>query len=74
MFPSNECSPFLAGLESTVAAALAEDIGGGDITAELVPVDQQAQASVLCREAAVICGRPWVDEVFRQIDPSLQVV
>lgn len=61
----------LQGLSETVARALAEDIGDGDITAELVPAQQMAQAQVVCRESAVLCGRPWVDEVFRQLAPTV---
>jgi len=64
---------YFADLAANVAHALAEDIGSGDITAELVPEQSQARASVLCREPAVICGQRWVDEVFRQIDPQLRV-
>jgi nicotinate-nucleotide pyrophosphorylase (carboxylating) len=64
---------YFANIAVTVAGALLEDIGSGDITAQLVPVSQQAHARVITREAAVICGRPWVDEVFRQIDPSVSV-
>lgn len=56
-----------------VAAALAEDIGSGDLTAALVPEGQAAVARVLARESAVLCGRPWFDEVFRQLDPSIDV-
>src|SRR5690606_19510888 len=67
MSPDN----YLVGLEETVARALAEDIGSGDITAELVPATQMAQAQVICREHAVLCGRPWVDEVFSQVLPGL---
>jgi nicotinate-nucleotide pyrophosphorylase (carboxylating) len=52
---------------------LREDVGTGDITAQLVPQHAIATASVICRETAVICGRPWVDEVFRQTDPALNV-
>jgi nicotinate-nucleotide pyrophosphorylase (carboxylating) len=66
-------SRFFHGLAATVAQALAEDVGSGDITADLVPADNLAAARVLCRETAVICGRNWVDEVFRQIDPGLQL-
>lgn len=55
-----------------VRAALAEDIGGGDLTAALIPVEAQARAWVVSREAAVICGRPWVDEVFRQLDSRVE--
>ncbi len=54
----------------SVSRALAEDIGGGDITAQLIPEDKQATAVVISREAAVICGRPWVDEVFAQLDKN----
>lgn len=57
---------------ATVAAALSEDIGSGDWTARLVP-DQPARARVISRERAVICGRPWVDSVFRQLDPGIHI-
>jgi nicotinate-nucleotide pyrophosphorylase (carboxylating) len=70
---NSNTNPLLAGLQQTVAAALAEDIGAGDITASLVPESQSAEARVMCREHAVICGRPWVDEVFRQVDASIRV-
>ena len=64
-------NPLFAGLQQTVAAALAEDIGTGDITAALVPQAQTAEATVLCREHAVICGEVWVSEVFRQLDSTI---
>lgn len=60
-------------ISSTVAAALAEDIGTGDLTAQLIPALQAARASIITREAAVLCGTRWVDEVFRQIDPQVQI-
>jgi len=60
-------------LVEQVARALAEDVGSGDLTANLVPASRQGRATVITREAAVLCGRPWVDEVFRQIDPAVQV-
>ncbi|HUP92184.1 MAG TPA: carboxylating nicotinate-nucleotide diphosphorylase [Solimonas sp.] len=60
-------------IPETVARALAEDIGSGDVTARLVAECTPGRATVIAREAAVICGRPWVDEVFRQLDPSVQV-
>lgn len=66
-------NPLLEGLEETVRGALSEDIGDGDITAELIPEDRQARASVICREHATICGEPWVTEVFRQVDPDVTV-
>lgn len=62
-----------ADIPATVARALSEDIGSGDITALLIPADKQARAAVISREAAVICGRAWVDEVFYQLDPSTQI-
>ena len=62
-----------ADLSDQVSRALREDIGSGDVTAALIPASAQAQARVLCREAAVICGAPWFDETFRQLDPAVQV-
>lgn len=56
-----------------VQFALEEDIGSGDITAELIPEQQQAQAKLITREPGVLCGSEWVDEVFRQIDPTIQL-
>ena len=63
-------SAMLADIPHCVARALNEDIGSGDITAQLIPQQQRATAVVICRDAAVICGRPWVDEVFRQLDSA----
>jgi nicotinate-nucleotide pyrophosphorylase (carboxylating) len=56
-----------------VAAALAEDVGTGDVTAALVPPRQQVRAHVVAREAAVLCGTQWVTETFRQLDASIQL-
>lgn len=56
-----------------VRAALAEDIGSGDITAALIPADQQAQAHVICRETAVLCGMAWFNAVFAEIDTAVEV-
>jgi len=58
-------------IRANVRLALNEDIGSGDITASLVPAARKARARVISREAAVLCGRAWVDEVFRQLDPAL---
>ncbi|MFI4926929.1 MAG: carboxylating nicotinate-nucleotide diphosphorylase [Burkholderiales bacterium] len=55
------------------ARALAEDVGGGDLTAALVDPGRRAQARVLARESAVICGAPWVEATLRQVDPGVQV-
>jgi nicotinate-nucleotide pyrophosphorylase (carboxylating) len=56
-----------------VQVALAEDVGAGDLTAQLIPPSTQARAIIITREAAVICGQPWVDETFRQLDTSVRV-
>lgn len=57
-----------------VARALQEDIGTGDITAQLIAPDKQARAVVISREDAIICGRPWVDEVFKQLDDTIELI
>lgn len=57
-----------------VARAIAEDVGGGDITAQLIPEERQARARVITRDDAVLCGTAWVEEVFRQIDPSVKII
>lgn len=62
-----------AEIEANVRIALAEDVGAGDITAQLIPAEQQAHARVITREAAVISGVAWVNEVFRQVDSSVKV-
>jgi nicotinate-nucleotide pyrophosphorylase (carboxylating) len=61
-------------LVEQVARALAEDVGSGDLTAALVPAGRTGRAAVVTREAAVLCGRPWFDEVFRQLDPAVRVL
>lgn len=62
-----------AEIETNVRRALAEDIGAGDITAQLIPAERLGHASVITREAAVICGKAWVDAVFRQLDPRVSI-
>lgn len=61
----------LEDVKTNVRAALAEDIGSGDITASLIPSDTHATAQVITREAGVICGQAWVDEVFAQVDSTI---
>lgn len=56
-----------------VRNALAEDIGAGDITAGLIPASTTASARIISREAAIFCGRQWVDEVFRQMDAEINL-
>lgn len=56
-----------------VAAALAEDVGTGDITGELIPAGTAATARVITREAMTQAGKPWFDEVCRQVDAAIDV-
>lgn len=56
-----------------VSAALKEDIGTGDITAGLIPTQAMGNARIITREKAILCGQPWVEEVFRQLDPSISI-
>lgn len=65
---------FVQQVEADVRRALAEDVGAGDLTAALVPAGQGARATIVCREAAVICGQPWVMETLRQVAPASQAV
>ena len=57
----------------TVALALAEDVGGGDLTAALIPEDAQAEATVISRENAILCGAAWFDAVFWQLDSRIVI-
>ncbi|HRD50735.1 MAG TPA: carboxylating nicotinate-nucleotide diphosphorylase [Candidatus Contendobacter sp.] len=57
----------------TVALALAEDVGGGDLTAALIPEQAQAEATVISRENAVLCGIAWFDAVFHQLDARITI-
>jgi nicotinate-nucleotide pyrophosphorylase (carboxylating) len=65
--------PDPAYVKQTVVTALLEDVGSGDLTAQLIPADRVARASVITREDAVLCGTAWFDEVFRQIDARIRV-
>jgi len=56
-----------------VAAALAEDLGAGDVTAALVPPQQQVRAQIIAREPAILCGTEWVSETFRQLDAAIRL-
>lgn len=60
-------------IQANVRTALAEDVGGGDLTAQLIDPQREAEARVITREHATIAGRAWVDEVFRQVDPRVLV-
>ena len=60
-------------IERNVAAALAEDVGSGDLTAPLTPAGKTARAIVMCRQEAVICGQPWFDATILKLDPAAKV-
>jgi nicotinate-nucleotide pyrophosphorylase (carboxylating) len=62
-----------AEIERNVRAALAEDVGSGDLTAPLIPSGQQVRATVLCRQTAVLCGQPWFEACLRQLDSSAKI-
>lgn len=65
-------APPAEAIEADVARALAEDIGGGDVTAMLLP-DVEDSAYLLCKEDAVVCGRPWFDACHRALDPGVRI-
>ena len=54
-------------ITQSVRLALEEDIGSGDISAALIPADAIVAAEIITKEACVVCGRPWADEVFAQL-------
>ena len=60
-------------IKETIRIALAEDLGDGDITSELIPASKTIEAIVLSREEAVVCGVDWVNEVFAQIDSNVSI-
>lgn len=60
-------------LDLQVAAALREDVGSGDVTAQLIPATQKVRGRVVTREDAVLCGRPWVEETFRQLAANVRL-
>lgn len=60
-------------IERDVRRALEEDVGSGDVTADLLPAGARARAKVVSREAAVLCGRAWFEQCFRQLDPAVRI-
>ncbi len=64
--------PPQAVVEADVAHALDEDLGSGDVTAALLP-DVADSAYLLCKEDAVVCGRPWFDACHRALDPDVRI-
>ncbi|MCM1129062.1 MAG: carboxylating nicotinate-nucleotide diphosphorylase [Alistipes senegalensis] len=74
----NPYAPFDAALQEVLAAgvdaALAEDVGAGDLTAGLVPDNLVVEAKVVVREEAVLCGAPWFDAVMEKVDRRIQIL
>lgn len=60
-------------IPQTIRIALQEDIGTGDVTANLIPLDENSKATVVCRDPAVLSGTAWFDEAFYQVDNSVIV-
>jgi nicotinate-nucleotide pyrophosphorylase (carboxylating) len=56
-----------------VQFALQEDIGNGDLTAELIGAEVKAHATIICREQAILCGQAWFDETFRQLNKQVSI-
>jgi len=65
--------PLAPEIARNVQSALSEDIGAGDLTAELVPSTKHSLASVIVREPAVVCGIPWFNACFAAIDPDIRI-
>ncbi|TDF79038.1 carboxylating nicotinate-nucleotide diphosphorylase [Pseudomonas sp. H9] len=71
--PNLRLANLTAEIEANVRRALLEDIGSGDITAQLIPAERLAKATIITRDDCVIAGTAWVDAVFRQLDPRVAV-
>ena len=72
--PMQDATTMLAAeIERNVDAALAEDVGSGDLTAQLVPAGVVTQATVISRENAVLCGTAWFQRCFEKLDPTIVI-
>jgi nicotinate-nucleotide pyrophosphorylase (carboxylating) len=73
----NPFAPFDAALAAAftenICAALAEDVGSGDVTGKLVPENEWVKAHVIVRESAVLCGAPWFEGVMKQLDAHIRI-
>ncbi|WP_198244236.1 carboxylating nicotinate-nucleotide diphosphorylase [methane-oxidizing endosymbiont of Gigantopelta aegis] len=56
-----------------ISRYLDEDVGDGDLTAQIIPPEQFAEAQVICRQPAVLCGQAWFDAVFHHLNPNIQI-
>ncbi len=66
-------APDPAVVAADVRRAIREDIGGGDLTAGLIPAERRMVATVISRETGILCGTPWFDQVFHQVDPGVAI-
>ena len=60
-------------IEKSVQISLEEDIGTGDITAQLISAHKITRATVISREKAIFCGTPWFEMVYQQVDPEVKI-
>jgi len=72
MYSLNETDLAFA-ISENVKAALFEDVGSGDINAQLIPSDKKATAIIIAKHPAVLCGQRWVEALFKQLDPSVEL-
>ncbi len=63
----------LSYVQNTVSIALAEDVGAGDVTGQLIPEDEVSMATIITRDNATVCGIDWVEEVFVQLDNEIHI-
>ena len=66
-------TPLDAEIDRNVTAALTEDVGRGDLTAQLIPAGLRSNATVISRENAVLCGTAWFDRCFATLDPAITI-
>jgi nicotinate-nucleotide pyrophosphorylase (carboxylating) len=67
------CTPARDAIAANIRAALEEDVGAGDLTARLIPAETRAQARVITREDAILCGTAWFDACFTTLDPAVHI-
>lgn len=70
---SNLSQKLLEDLHQNIATALAEDVGTGDVTASLISSSQTAEATIISREPAIICGIPWANACFAKVDANIKI-
>jgi nicotinate-nucleotide pyrophosphorylase (carboxylating) len=66
-------SKLAAAIAQNVAAALAEDLGDGDLTASLIPAENRFSATIISRENAVLCGSAWAEACFHRLDAAIKI-